>query len=41
MRHPNVGLGRPWESIDKALAERLLTIAEDVVEYVGRAAGFR
>ncbi|MEM4054584.1 MAG: zinc ribbon domain-containing protein [Desulfurococcaceae archaeon] len=41
VRHPNVGLGRPWESIDKALAERLLTIAEDVVEYVGRAAGFR
>lgn len=40
-RYPNAGLERPWENIDKALAERLLTIAKEVVEYVGRAAGFR
>ncbi|MCS7128697.1 MAG: hypothetical protein N3E36_06095 [Sulfolobales archaeon] len=28
------GLERPWENIDK-------TLAENVVKYVGRAAGFR
>ncbi|MEM0024545.1 MAG: HEPN domain-containing protein [Thermofilaceae archaeon] len=40
-RYPNAGLERPWESIDRALASRLLRIAEEVVEYVGRAAGLR
>ncbi|MEM0453008.1 MAG: HEPN domain-containing protein [Nitrososphaerota archaeon] len=38
-RYPNAGLERPWESIDKALAERLVTVAEDVVRIVGRIAG--
>ena len=40
-RYPNAGLERPWESIERSLAERLVRVAERVVEIVGRKAGFR
>jgi HEPN domain-containing protein len=40
-RYPNAGLERPWESISRATAERLLRIAEEVVELVGRETGLR
>ena len=39
-RYPNAGLEKPWESIDRALATKLLKIAEGVAEYLGRIAGF-
>ncbi|MEM3893521.1 MAG: HEPN domain-containing protein [Thermofilum sp.] len=37
-RYPNAGLERPWEGISRGLAAKLLRVAEEVVEYVGRAA---
>ncbi|HDI31477.1 MAG: DNA-binding protein [Thermoprotei archaeon] len=40
-RYPNAGLERPWESIDKSTAERLIKVAEEVVKLVGRTAGLR
>jgi len=38
-RYPNAGLERPWESISRTTAERLLRVAEEVVKYVGRLLG--
>lgn len=38
-RYPNAGLERPWESISRTTAERLLRVAEEVVKYVGRLIG--
>ncbi len=40
-RYPNAGLERPWESIRKETAERLIDIAEKVVELLGRRLGFK
>ena len=40
-RYPNAGLERPWESIDRATAERLIKIAEEVVKLLGELSGFR
>ena len=40
-RYPNAGLERPWESIDRRTAERLVRVAEEVVGYVGRVAGLK
>ena len=40
-RYPNVGLERPWESIDKNTAKRLVKIAEEVVEAIGRATSLK
>ncbi|PUA34275.1 MAG: hypothetical protein B9J98_00025 [Candidatus Terraquivivens tikiterensis] len=37
--YPNAGLERPWETIDKTLANRLVDVAESVVREVGRVAG--
>jgi len=37
-RYPNVGMERPWESIERGTAERLLEAAERVVREVGRLA---
>ncbi len=39
-RYPNAGLERPWESIPRETAERLVGVAERVVEHVGRLLGF-
>lgn len=33
-RYPNAGLERPWESISKETAERLLKVAEEAVKHV-------
>jgi len=38
-RYPNAGMERPWESIERGTAERLLRAAERVVREVGRLAG--
>lgn len=38
-RYPNAGLERPWESIDKELARRLIGVAEEVVKSIGRITG--
>lgn len=40
-RYPNAGLERPWEGISKDLAARLLRVAEEAVEHLGRIAGFK
>lgn len=38
-RYPNAGLERPWESIPLEVAERLIKVAKEVVEEVGRRLG--
>lgn len=38
-RYPNAGLERPWENINKALAKRLINVAEEVVKSIGRITG--
>ncbi|MEM1636036.1 MAG: HEPN domain-containing protein [Nitrososphaerota archaeon] len=38
-RYPNAGLERPWESIDRTLAEKLINVAEEVVRSIGRVTG--
>ena len=40
-RYPNAGLERPWESIERSVAERLVQVAEKVIEVVGEKAGFK
>lgn len=40
-RYPNAGLERPWENIDKRLAEKLVSIAGEVVKEIGGIMGFR
>jgi HEPN domain-containing protein len=40
-RYPNAGLERPWESIERSTAERLLRVAEEVVRIAGEKAGLR
>jgi len=40
-RYPNAGFERPWESIERSVAERLVKVAEEVVDYVGRRAGLK
>ncbi len=40
-RYPNAGLERPWGSIDRGTAERLVRVAEEVVDYVGRVTGIK
>lgn len=39
-RYPNAGLERPWESIEKSTAERLVNIADKVVRNVGKVLSF-
>jgi len=39
-RYPNAGLKRPWESITRTTAERLVEAARRVVEKVGLDLGF-
>jgi HEPN domain-containing protein len=38
-RYPNAGLERPWERISRETAERLVGVAERVVEFVARTTG--
>ncbi len=40
-RYPNAGFEKPWESIERSVAERLVQVAEKVIEVVGERAGFK
>ena len=40
-RYPNAGLERPWESIDKQIAEKFVKLAEEVLRRFGELLGFR
>lgn len=40
-RYPNAGLTRPWESINRGTAERLLMAAERLVKLIGEEIGLR
>ena len=40
-RYPNAGLERPWRSIDRDTAERLVGIAEKAVKIIGELTGLR
>jgi len=40
-RYPNAGFEKPWESIERSVAERLVQVAEKVIEVVGESAGLK
>jgi len=40
-RYPNAGLERPWESISKETAQRLIEIAEKLVTKIGEIIGIK
>lgn len=40
-RYPNAGLERPWESIERSTAERLVKVAERVVDLIGERASLK
>ncbi len=39
-RYPNAGLERPWESIDRATAEKFVKAAEEILRKIGELLGF-